>query len=268
MKNLLLTAGLFLAALAPAARAGDPPAKTFKVPFEMLKTRHMVVKVKINGEPPVRLIFDTGAPYTLLGRDLAIRTEVVPKGQKPVMPLFPGVGNYKIKTFAMGDLKAENLPTMVMDHPLIKKISEVLSKDEGIDGIVGLSFFARYRMTIDYQRKEMTFVPTRFEPPNVMNKMMAVLNRPKDAPPPVVAPAGQWGFRIAKETKDTDAGVDVTAVLPGSAAAAAGLKQGDRLLTLDGRWTDSILDCYQAASHVRPAVGRSWWCAAPARNWS
>ena len=39
-------------------------------------------------------------------------------------------------------------------------------------------------------------------------------------------------------------------VLPESPAALAGIKTGDRLLTLDGRWTDTVADCYIAAGHV------------------
>ena len=39
--------------------------------------------------------------------------------------------------------------------------SALISKALGpIEGIVGFSFFARYRMTVDYQAKVMTFVPT------------------------------------------------------------------------------------------------------------
>jgi S1-C subfamily serine protease len=69
--------------------------------------------------------------------------------------------------------------------------------------------------------------------------------------PKVLAAAGQWGLVAAKEVGDDEAGVDVKAVVPGSAAAVAGLKKGDRLLTLDGRWTDSLADLYAAAGYVK-----------------
>jgi S1-C subfamily serine protease len=36
-----------------------------------------------------------------------------------------------------------------------------------------------------------------------------------------------------------------------SAAAKAGLKAGDRILTLGGRWTDSLRDLYDAAAHIQ-----------------
>ncbi len=60
-----------------------------------------------------------------------------------------------------------------------------------------------------------------------------------------------WGFAVDKNKDDEDDGVKVTKVLEKSAAATGGLKVGDRLLTLDGRWTDSIGDTYIAASSVK-----------------
>jgi S1-C subfamily serine protease len=56
---------------------------------------------------------------------------------------------------------------------------------------------------------------------------------------------------VTKDSKDEDFGVTVKQVLPDSPAAAGGLKVGDRILTLEGRWTDSVADCYRAASYVR-----------------
>jgi S1-C subfamily serine protease len=66
-----------------------------------------------------------------------------------------------------------------------------------------------------------------------------------------LAPAAQWGVLAGKEVGDEDVGVDIKEVVPGSAAHKAGLKRGDRLLTLDGRWTDSIADLYDAAGYVK-----------------
>jgi S1-C subfamily serine protease len=139
-----------------------------------------------------------------------------------------------------------------MDHPTVSAMANAVGP---IEGIVGFSFFARYRMTIDYQAKELTFVPTTFQPPDMLTKMMAMLMGPNNqGQKRIVGSAGQWGFRVAKESQDKEPGVTVREVLPESPAARAGLRKGDRLLTLDGRWTDSVVDCHAAASHVRPGT--------------
>ena len=57
---------------------------------------------------------------------------------------------------------------------------------------------------------------------------------------------------VHKDADDDADGVTVTTVLPGSAADSAGLKSGDRLLTLDSRWTDSLADLFTAAGYVEP----------------
>ena len=50
----------------------------------------------------------------------------------------------------------------------------------------------------------------------------------------------------------TSPGIPVIEVHSGSAAARAGLKPGDVLITLDGRWTTSIPDVFHAAADVSP----------------
>jgi S1-C subfamily serine protease len=70
----------------------------------------------------------------------------------------------------------------------------------------------------------------------------------------VLAPAALWGMQAAKASDDDEAGVTLKEVLPDSPAARAGLKAGDRLLTLDGRWTDTLADLYAAAGYVKPGA--------------
>ena len=60
-----------------------------------------------------------------------------------------------------------------------------------------------------------------------------------------------WGFTVDKASDDEDAGVAVKDVIAGTPAADGGLKAGDRLMTLDGRWTDTIADTFTAASFVK-----------------
>jgi hypothetical protein len=231
-----------------AARADERAPKPATVPFDLLKTQHMVVDIKVNGKGPYRVIFDTGAPIMLLNNKVAKEGGILPKDfRRPFFAPFGSIGDFKIKTLELGDLKVHDIKTIVMDHPTISLISKALGP---IEGIVGFSFFARYRMTVDYQAKEMTFVPTKFQPPDMIENVMKML-RPGNRTQ-VLAPAGQWGFQVQKDDKDEEPGVTVKEVLPGTPADKAGLKSGDRLLTLSGRWTDTVADCYIAAGFVAP----------------
>jgi hypothetical protein len=249
---LSLTPALLLSLLAPAARAEEvkPDAKPVAVPFELLPSRHMVVKAMVNGKGPFRLIFDTGAPIMLINTKLAKEAGVTEKGAKQAFSPFGAMGQFRIKSLELGDLKAEGVSTIVMDHPTVSLISKFFGP---IDGIVGFPFFARYRTTVDYQAKELTFAPNGFQPVDMVQALtMAMMTRSQKANElKTVGAAGQWGLVVDKDSGDDEAGVAVQEVRPGSAAAAAGVKAGDRLLTLDGRWTDSVTDTLQAASRVK-----------------
>ena len=258
MKKLFLIFGLGLVLLVPrlapaqdAPAAKDAPVAPVVVPFELLPSGHMTVMVKVNNKGPYKLIFDTGAPMLLVNNKLALDAGVI---KEKKTGFFGNQGAVTIKSLEVGTRKAENIPAMVMDHPTVEAISKVYGP---IDGIVGFPFFARFKMTLDYQAKTLTFVPNGFDPPDVMKGMEAAImdmasGKPKR--PLVLAPAAQWGLVTAKETRDEEPGVDIKMVLPGGPAAAAGLKAGDRLLTLDGRWTDSVADVYAAAGFVKPGT--------------
>ncbi len=227
--------------------------KKFVVPFELIKTQHMVVSVKVNGKGPYRLVFDTGAPDSLVSNKIAKEAELLKGAKKPAFALFGSGGQAKIKQLELGGLKAENVSTMVMDHPTVAAIASFTGP---LDGILGFTFYARYKMSIDYENGLITFEPNEYVPGDVMKVMMDKMMAPKSVrdAPRILAPAGLFGIRVEKAKDDEDAGVIVKEVLRESPAAVAGFKAGDRILTLDGRWTDTVNDCYLAAGQVRLGV--------------
>ena len=232
--------------------AKHEPVKKFVVPFELIKTQHMVVNIKINGKGPYRLVFDTGAPDSLISNKVAKEANVFPKDfKKPLFALFGSMGQMKIKELELGGLKAENISCMVLDHPTVAAIAKFVSP---IEGILGFTFYARYKMSIDYEKKLITFEPNTYEPGDVMKAMMSRLAAPDSVrkAPRILAPAGLLGIRVEKAKDDEEAGVTVKDVMADSPAAAAGFQKGDRLLTLDGRWTDSVTDCYIASGQLGP----------------
>ncbi len=242
-------------------RADDKPAikeapKPQAVHFELVPSGHFIVKVKLNGHGPYNLIFDTGAPSTLITPRIA-KEAMLTKAAKdrPLIPIFGMMGTVKIKQFQVGDVEASDVSAMIMDHPTVALFSKEYEKKYGvIDGIVGFPFFAQYKMTVDYSKKELTFVPNGYKATDIMQDLMkTVMDAMSAKPEPnIAAPAGLWGLEVAKGSHDEADGVDVKAVLTGGAAAAAGIKTGDRILTIDGRWTDTIPDAFTAASFAKP----------------
>ena len=245
----ILSSALALAFLAISLGADTAPKKVepVVVPFELLASGHMAVKVKANGKGPFLLIFDTGAPMSLVNNKMAKEAGLLKGVPKPLFTMFGSMGEVKIKTLQVGDATAEDVSAIVMDHPTVALIAEKLEKP--ICGLVGFPFFARFKMTIDYEKKTMTLVPNGYKPPDVMKAMTMLMLT--GAGKRNLAPAAQWGVLASKEASDEDDGVEIKSVVPGSAAAKAGLKRGDRLLTLDGRWTDTIADLYEAAGYVK-----------------
>jgi hypothetical protein len=231
-----------------------PAIKPIVVPFETLKSGHMAVKIKVNGKGPYRVIFDTGAPVHLLNNKLAKEAGLLEGVEKSTLPFVGTIAEVKVKELQVGSAKAESQPVLVMDHPLVELMSKKLGP---LYGIVGYPFFARYRTTIDYQTETLTLTPNGYKPANMLNSMQSMmmqLMKAGNQSAKVLAPAAQWGLAARKKADDDEAGVDVQTVWAGSAAAESGLKAGDRLLTIDGRWTDSLADLYEIASHLKPGA--------------
>ncbi len=251
MKRSLLAVCLLFSLAAPL-RAETPASPSVSVPFDLLITKHIVIQIKINGKGPYRVIFDTGAPVSLINTKTAAATGILTKNaSQTAFSLFGPVAPSTMTTLEIGDLKAQSVPVVVMDHPTVGIISKVLGP---VEGIIGFPFFARYKMTLDYQAKHMTFAPNGFEPTDVLQTLVTSLMAREASIIEPIAPAALWGFTLADKQDDARAGVTVQEVHLQGAAAKAGLQAGDRLLSLDGRWTDSVADCYRATASVKPGT--------------
>src|SRR6202011_2129892 len=113
------------------ARAEAPAAKPVTVAFGLLETGHMTVMVKVNGKGPYKLIFDTGAPITLLNNKVAREAGLLKGMARPAFTLFGSMGEVNIKELEVGKQKAGKVPGIVMDHPTVEAISRVFGPIEG-----------------------------------------------------------------------------------------------------------------------------------------
>ncbi len=250
----LLTVGAWWVASNPVALAQDPAPtidglarpKPASVPFELVASNHMVVQAKVNGQGPYRLIFDLGAPITLLGNKAGEESGTIAK-DAPKSFLMGMRGEGEIQTLEVGTLTATKLPVVVLDHPTLKALGGFLGKP--LDGIIGFTFFARYRTTIDYQSKIMTFEPVDFQVRNLIKDLPERLAGPKVAKRRVLSPSAVWGITLGEPVGDGE-GVTIKTVRSRSPAEAAGLRPGDVATGIDGRWTATTTDVYAAAQAV------------------
>src|SRR5215472_8517384 len=73
------------------------------VPFQLMASKHIAILVTINGKGPFRMIFDTGAPVTLINTKVARISGVLPHDFKASpLAMFGAAGQFTIDTLEVG----------------------------------------------------------------------------------------------------------------------------------------------------------------------
>jgi len=248
---------LSLAAAIPGITAGTSPAdaadtgkaqvgQSFEVPYFLTQTNHFVVRALINGRGPFHLVVDTGAPGLFLSTEAAKKAGVEP----------PGKTYYSVmKEIRLeGGPKLDNLKIRVEDPFQLVGMNALGLPGIKLDGLMGFSVLARYRITLDPTHHRMIWTRLDFDPVGVVDDRPAI--RREDIPlqlqamemlgpamkfasmfvgkqPPIRRlPQGFAGFTAQKSGDSPE--LRVTAVWPDTPAAAAGLLAGDVIVKCEG----------------------------------
>ena len=213
----------------------DTSGETHKAPMEILKTGHLRIHVKINGKGPYPLVFDTGAPLNLLSNKIGKEANIKRKPGRSGISLMGPMGEADIASLEWSGAIVQNVPAMILDHPTIKALSDHLGP---IEGIVGFPFFARFIMTINYQKAQVLLEANDYVPDDLMKNTMALMFQ-RDAKPLAPPNTPAFGLLLLNDTDPKYHGLVVEDVLSGSLAEKAKLIKGDILISVNQRWVDS-----------------------------
>jgi hypothetical protein len=241
----LFAAGALALALAPAGAADPPkkeskePAKTYEVPYKLTETKHVMVRVKLNGKGPFNFIIDTGAPALIL-------TEAAAK--KAGGTLKDGWTTFDTLEIE-GGVKIDKARGLAIDPFQLRGMNAMGVAGVELHGMMGYNILARYKIEYDFTDTKLKWTPSDFKVPEpkrveadkagqgsleMIGTMMELLSKLGMKPNFDVVPRGFLGAELAAG-KDA---VVVKSVLEGGPADKAGLKAGDRIET-SRRWAET-----------------------------
>jgi hypothetical protein len=248
-----LAAGLLGLALSPALaddKKEAPPKKdavAYEVPYRLTDTKHVMVRVKLNGKGPFNFIIDTGAPALIM-------TEAVAKkvGGKPSdgWTLFD-------KLDIEGGLSLDKPRGVAIDMFQLKGMNSMGLAGVELHGVIGYNILARYKIEYDFTETKLKWTPVDFKVPDpkrivdkdksqgsleMVGTLIQFLSMFSGIKPNFdVQPRGFLGTELEVDGKE----IVIKAVLAGSPAGKAGLKSGDRIQQAKGRMiksADDLLD--------------------------
>lgn len=257
---LIVTLVLFLPTELYAQGRKDDPAKPTLVPFRLTDTHHTLVRVKINGKGPFNFVVDTGCPVFLIaepvGKKIGLKTE----------KYWTTLDKLELE----GGLELTNVKARVETPFQIEGMNGMGLAGVELHGLMGYTVLAKFKMDYDYTKTQMLWTPLKAEPLQPMPlagggkggsagmDMMVGIVRLLTlfagvGPPPAPQPRGFFGFELEEKEKK----VTIARVLNESPAARAGLKKGDRILTIEAKEVTGIADVLQGAGKVTPGKALS-----------
>ncbi len=246
--------GLLISVLGQPARAEEPTKPAAKapagvrVPYQLSDTKHIVVRVKINGKGPLNFIVDTGAPLLYVGTEAAKRVDLQADKNG-----WATLDRLDIE----GGIKLEKVRGRVEDPFQLVGMNKMNLPGIRYDGILGYTILAQFRIQFDFTDTHLVWTKLDWTPPNPVGilelggKMPAELSAMSGLvqivsglmgrrPDADVVYRGFWGIELAEK----EHAVVIQKVLDGSPAAEAGLREGDRLLRIKEKEVATLKDLH------------------------
>jgi hypothetical protein len=251
-----VAAALLCGLLAAPLWAADPPAakpaanntKRHDIPYRLTDTKHVLVRVKVNGKGPFNMILDTGAPAIFLAKAAAKKAglEADEKGWA------------KTDSFELeGGLKVPDTKVRVEDPFQLQGMNRLGLMGVEVHGMIGYTLLAKYRIEYDFTSDKLGFEPLDFTPPapeqldkgkadsaefdamvGLTKMMTAFFGKPNFDTVP-------RGF-VGLEFEEKGGSVVVRKVYPDSPAAKAGIKPGDAIESVKNVTVDDARDLARA----------------------
>ena len=135
----------------------DPQiGQSFQVPYRLTDTNHFLVRVRINGKGPFNFLVDSGAPALYMATETAAKI-----GLKPVKGEFWTLVD---RLDLEGGARLLSIKSRVEDPFQLVGMNALGLPGASIDGILGFTILARFRLEIDPTRDAMAWTRLDHDP--------------------------------------------------------------------------------------------------------
>jgi hypothetical protein len=243
--------------------------RAFEVPYRLTNTNHFLVRVRINGKGPFNFLVDSGAPALYVATETAAKVRLKPGKDE----FWTVVNQLELE----GGAQLHGVKARVDDPFQLVGMNALGLPGASIDGILGFTILARFRLEIDPTRNVMTWTRLDHTPPdppiphrregdaNWAPAELHVMN--------ALGPLAKGlAFFIGKqpeeechlrgflglewvEMRDEASGqsiIRISRVLEGSPAGKAGVEAGDYLIRARGQSVASLKSAYAALATLEP----------------